>query len=230
MRSLTFPSVSRSDKSFSIGLGAIVAFAVAEIFCAGFYYIGRAHGARAAAGPASLPVAAPSAPPIALAIAPPPAQTAPTPGATLPPSTSAMSAADRLLKEATELRERGDTTNALARLQEASERDPKNAQVLAEMATIYESIQLFDRSNETWRKVQEIGPSAGPVYELAETKLKTGVPVASATAPGLTVSPLDAGALRNDPSGIPTGSTLGITEVKPTETPDPDAEDRKSVV
>jgi hypothetical protein len=93
------------------------------------------------------------------------------------------------------------------------------------MATIYESIQFFDRSNETWRKVQEIGSSAGPLYELAETKLKTGVPVASATGPGLTgVSPLDAGTSRNDASGIPVGSTLGIAEVKATETPDPDVD------
>ena len=225
MRSLTFPSISRSDKSFSIGLGAIVAFAVAEIVCAGFYYISRTSGAHAAASPATLPIAAPSAPPIALAIATPPAQTAPTPGAALPPSTSALSAADRLLKEATELRERGDTTNALARLREASEKDPKNAQVLAEMATIYESIQLFDRSNETWRKVREIGAAAGPLYELAENKLKTGAPAGASAGPGLAgVSPLDTGTSRPGADGIPAGATLGIMEVKATETPDPDAD------
>ncbi len=50
------------------------------------------------------------------------------------------------------LRDKGDTTSALARLQEASQRDPKNANVLAEMAMIYESIQLFDRSNEHLEK------------------------------------------------------------------------------
>ena len=55
------------------------------------------------------------------------------------------------MKEATLLRERGDTPNALARLQDAAERDPKNANVLAEMAMIYESIQNFDRSADTWR-------------------------------------------------------------------------------
>ena len=82
--------------------------------------------------------------------------------------------AEELLKEASLLRESGDTTNALARLQTASERDPRNARVLAEMAMIYESIQLFDRSNETWRKIQEIGPAAGPLYELADMKLKVG--------------------------------------------------------
>jgi hypothetical protein len=129
------------------------------------------------------------------------------------------------LKEATELRERGDTTNALARLQEASEKDPKNAQVLAEMATIYGSIQNFDRSNATWRKVREMGPSAGPLYELADSKLKMSVAAPAAAGPGLAgASPLDAGTSRNDASGIPTGSMFAITEVKATETPDPDAD------
>jgi tetratricopeptide (TPR) repeat protein len=144
------------------------------------------------------------------------------------PSATVLSAAERLLKEATELREKGDTTNALARLQEAAQSDPKNANVLAQMAMIYESIQLFERSNETWRKIQEIGPSAGAMYELADMKLKSGVtapPTTAATGPGLTgASPLDAGTTRSDADGIPDGSTFGITEVTATDTPDVDAE------
>jgi tetratricopeptide (TPR) repeat protein len=139
-----------------------------------------------------------------------------------------LSAAERLLKEATELREKGDTTNALARLQEAAQSDPRNANVLAQMAMIYESIQLFERSNETWRKIQEIGPSAGAMYELADMKLKNGAtapPITAATGPGLTgASPLDAGTTRSDADGIPDGSTFGITEVTATDTPDVDAE------
>src|SRR5205085_1220409 len=83
--------------------------------------------------PTAAPTMAPAAgPSIAPTVAAAPAS----------PSTSTLSVADRLLKEATSLRERGDTTNALARLQQATEKDPKNAQVLAEMAAIYESIQL----------------------------------------------------------------------------------------
>src|SRR5205814_2161151 len=75
--------------------------------------------------------------------------TTPLPAQPEVPSSAALSASDRLLKEANVLRERGDTANALARLQDASQRDPKNPQVLAEMAALYESIQLYDRSNET---------------------------------------------------------------------------------
>ena len=136
-----------------------------------------------------------------------------------------------MLKEATDLKSKGDTTNALARLQDAAQRDPKNARVLAEMAMVYESIQLYERSNETWKKIVELGPSAGPLYELADMKLKVGVTPAATTAPNTTTgpglagtSPLDAGTNRNDADGIPDGSTFGITEVNATDTPDAEAE------
>ena len=137
---------------------------------------------------------------------------------------------DRLLKETNAARESGDIFNALARLQDASQRDPKNAEVLAEMAIIYESIQNFDKSAKTWRRVQEIGPSAGPLYELADMKLKTGVPAAPGSATGSALdagkpaTALDASSVRSTAEGIPAGSTLGITEVTASETPDPDAE------
>jgi hypothetical protein len=134
---------------------------------------------------------------------------------------------DPLLKEATELRDRGDTTNALARLHEALERDPKNPSVLEEMAKTYESMQLFDRSNETWRKLRELGPSAGAAYELADRRLKLGTPTPAAAGTagaGIASASFEAGASRNDVGGIPEGSTFGITEVKTTETPDPDTE------
>src|SRR3989475_12371959 len=48
------------------------------------------------------------------------------------------------------------------------------------MAKTYESMQLFDRSNETWRKLQEMGPSAGAAYELADRRLKLGAPTPAA--------------------------------------------------
>src|ERR1700719_2587651 len=206
MRALTFYSSPRTDRSFKVGLALVIVFAGAEALSLSVYYAGRIGANRPAASPKVTAVTAPRA-----AAAPPPTlKPLATPAPTLSSSTSALSAADRLLKEASELRERGDTTSALARLQEASEKDPKNAQVLAEMATIYESIRNFGRSSETWRRVQEIGPSAGPLYELADAKLKTGVPAsAAATGPGLAgVSPLDVGTARSGSvDGIPAGST-----------------------
>src|SRR6184192_1542299 len=87
---------------------------------------------------------------------------------------------DQLLREVIQLRDRGDTTNAIERLQEALESEPNNAAVLAELAKTYDLMQLYDRANEMWRKLQEIGPSAGAAYELADRRLKVGVPTPAA--------------------------------------------------
>jgi tetratricopeptide (TPR) repeat protein len=228
MASPSFISSGRADRSFLIGLSLVIFFAVAEIFTAGFHYISTMRPASVTTAaptrqvPGAIPSAAPSAPPVALTVA--------SPSPALEPATSTMSVADRSLKQANAARENGDTVNALARLQDAAQRDPKNAEVLAEMAMIYESIQNFDRSADTWKRVQEIGPSAGPLYELANTKLKTGVsaPPGSTTGSALDVGKpatvLDASSVRSTSEGIPAGSTLAITEVTASETPDPYAE------
>lgn len=176
------------------------------------------------------PVAA-STPVLTLAQSPaasaaPSAAPAKSPAVATAPTPTAQSIGDRLVKEANTLQRKGDTNTALAKLQEATQRDSKNAEAFAEMATIYETIRMFDRSNETWQKVQDIGPSAGPVYELAMLKLKRGaeatpappppaVAVESPPAPFATVSPS---------RDIPEGSTFGIAEVTATETPDADAD------
>jgi hypothetical protein len=227
MRASAFFSPNRPDKAFLIAVIVAAAFGGAQIAAVAVH---RAQQNRAVQQ-ATQPAAAPAAPaPAAVAPAAPETAAAPAAAPQVAPSNEALSVAEKLLKEATLLRERGDTNNALARLQDASERDPKNANVLAEMAMIYESMQLFDRSNETWAKIQEIGPSAGALYELAELKLKVGV-VPTATAPAAVagpgfagVSPLDAVTTRYDAEGIPDGSTFGISEATITENPDPEAE------
>jgi hypothetical protein len=233
MRATTFSSPDGPDKAYAIALAAAIGFGIAELLAVSLHYSARVRAARRAAAPAPAITARTPGPAVA---ASPGANAATSPAAAaLPtaqsaPSNEALSAAEHLLQEATLLRERGDTTNALARLQDAAQRDPKNANVLAEMAMIYESIQLFDRSNETWRKIQEIGPSAGALYELAEMKLKVGAAPAPASGgvaagPGFAgVSPLDVGSMRSNPDGIPEGSTFGITEATLTENPDPEAE------
>ena len=211
------------DRIFAIALGLVVIFGAAEIAIVAVHFVGPAWAEYAAAHrkapavPAAAPAAAPKntvAPVDQPALAPVAVQS--------PPSVAALSVADRLLKDATELRDRGDTTNALARLQEAAQSDPKNANVLAQMAMIYESIQLFERSNETWRKIQEIGPSAGALYDLADRRLKNGVsaPASATTGPSPAgAAPLDAGTARNEAEGIPDGSMFGITEVTTTDYP-----------
>jgi len=224
MASLSFVSGSRTDTSFNVGLGLVILFAAAEIGAVGIHYIGRMRPARVSVAPreapAALPSAAPSAPPVALPIT--------SPAAALTPPTTVSSEIDRLTKQAQAARETGDTVNALARLQDAAQRDPKNAEVLAEMAMIYESTQNFDKSAETWRRVQDIGPSAGQLYDVADMKLRTGVPAStstSAAAPAPTaMAKLDVASARGTVEGIPPESMLGISDINASETPDPDSE------
>ena len=209
---------AHADKNFSIALGLLLILAAAEILSASFYYIGRIRAVQTSAQPAIATMER------HVPASPAPALTQPGVLPTPTASQAAPSEVDRLIHEAADLRDHGDTTNALARLHEASERDPKNVSVLEEMAKTYESMQLFDRSNETWRKVQELGPSAGAAYELADRRLKLGAPTPATATAGAAGESLEPAASRNDAGGIPEGSTFGITEVKTTETPDPDTE------
>jgi len=209
------------DPSFHIGLGLIVILAVAEIFFAASYYVGRARAARISAQAVAANVARPAAPSVS-AQTPAPAPAQPAVSAAAVPASS-PSLVDQLLREGIELRDRGDTTNALARLQEALDSEPNNTVVLEEMAKTYESMQLLDRANDVWRKLQEMGPSAGAAYELANQRLKLGVPTPGTADSGVANSSADA-AEHKDIGGNPEGAVMGITQVKTTETPDPDAE------
>ena len=202
------------DPSFHIGLSLVVILAVAEIFAAASYYVVRARAARVSAQAVGPSAARPVVSPVS----------ATTPAAvTAQPAVSAPSLVDQLLQEGIELRDRGDMTNALARFQEALDSEPNNTAVLEEIAKTYESMQLLDRANETWRRIKEMGPSAGAAYELADQRLKLGVSTPATTVSDAAGSSADVAA-RRDIGGNAEGSVMGITEVKTTETPDPDAE------
>ncbi len=232
MRATTY-TPAHPDKTFKIAVTVVAILGLLEFLVISVHYAGRARAARAAAQPpsataatqAAVPAATPVVPQVAPSAVP---QTTTTAQAQPSPTSATLSVVERLLQEATQLRERGDTANALARLQDASQREPQNAKVLAEMAMIYESIQALDKSSAVWQKIENIGPSAGALYELAELKLRVGVAPgapASAAVPGFTgVSPLNAGNTRTDPEGIPDGSTFGITEATVAKTPDPEAD------
>jgi len=90
---------------------------------------------------------------------------------------------DSVLREGVELRDRGDTTHAIYRLQQALELEPNNAIALTELAKTYELMRLSEYANEVWRRLQQIGPSAGAAYELANQRLN-GVPALLAVEPG----------------------------------------------
>src|SRR5947207_1464689 len=202
-------SSSPSDRTYSVAIGVILVFGALEILAIAIHFGAEYRAEHATLQSLKEPAASTSAKPT-----PPPLPVQPD-----APSSAAFSASERLLKEANVLRERGDTANALARLQDASQRDPKNPQVLAEMAAIYESIQLFDRSNETWRKIQDLGPAAGPLYELADMKLRVGA--AATPAAGV---PMDTAGKPLDAEGLPEGSVFGVTSIETEQIPDSEAE------
>ena len=128
---------------------------------------------------------------------------------------SSPSLVDQLLREGIELRDiRGDTTNAIERLQEALDSEPNNAAVLAELAKTYDLTQLYDRANEIRRKLQEMGPSAGAAYELADRQLKLGVPTPAA-APMPTAPDSSSREASTSPDG--TAADLAEFALKPRE-------------
>lgn len=226
MRSLTFTG-PRGDTSFKIGLAMVALFAVVEVFFGGYYYAGHLRHRTVSTGatstqPAQVAPAA-TAPPVAAVPAPTVA-----PGPTAVPSVSAPSAVatdEQLVQEGIDLTNRGDSASALNRFQQAAEKNPKNAQAYAEMAKIYESTNNLTRSNEMWNKVEEIGPSTGALYELADARLKRGVTATPAAPAVAETTPAQAPPTPSAPSeGIPDGSTFGISEVTASETADPDAD------
>lgn len=207
------------DPSFHVALGIIVTLAIAEVFFTTSYYVGRARSNHISTPPITATVArAPAAssasasPAPQPSIAPPAAVTSPAP-----------SIVDQLLREGKDLQERGDTTNALARFQEALDSEPDNTGVLQEMAQTYESMQLFDRANDVWRRIKQISPSDSATYALADRRLKVGVPAPPTAESGGAPAEAEVPS-RKDVGGNPDGPLMGISEVKTKETSDPDSE------
>src|ERR1043166_2960864 len=105
------------DPSFNVGLGLVLILAGAEIFAVTSYYIGRVRATRTPAQAVATTIARPVAPPVSTAApALPATQTAPSPETVAQPPPPSL--VDQLLREGIELRDRGDTTNALARFEE----------------------------------------------------------------------------------------------------------------
>ena len=209
------------DPSFHVALGVIVTLAIGQVFFATSYYVGRARANRVSTQAITPTIARAPAPSSASASAPAAAQPSVAPPSAV--TSPAPSMVDQLLREAKELRERGDTTNALARFQEALDSEPDNTAVLQEMAQTYESMQLLDRANDVWRRIKQISPSDSATYALADRRLKVGVPAPPTVEPGGAPGEADVPS-RKDVGGNPDGPIMGISDVKIKETSDPDAE------
>ena len=209
------------DPSFHVALGVIVILALGEVFFATSYYVGRARANRVSAQVVTAPIVPTSAVSSVSAPAPAAAQPSVPPAATV--TSPAPSIVDQLLREGKDFRERGDTTNALARFQEALDSEPDNTAVLQETAQTYESMQMLDRANDLWRKIKQISPSDSSTYALADRRLKVGVPAPPAVEPGGAPAETDVPS-RKDVGGNADGPIMGISDVKTKETPDPETE------
>jgi tetratricopeptide (TPR) repeat protein len=220
MRTL-FSRAIQIDPTFHVGLGLVIIFAIAEVFFATSYYVGRARANRLSAQPVMPVTARALATSSASALPPAPAQPSIAPSAAL--SAPPQGIVDQLLQQGKEFRERGDTTNALARFQEALDSEPDNAGVLQETAQTYESMQMFDRANDLWRRIKQISPSDSATYALADRRLKVGVPQAPTVEPG--GAPAEGDVPPNkDVGGNTEGPVMGISDVKTTQTSDPEVE------
>jgi tetratricopeptide (TPR) repeat protein len=72
-------------------------------------------------------------------------------------------------------RKRGDMQLALDKLREAQTLAPDNPEVLAELATTFESMGLLDKAITQWRAVYQIGPRGGIYFRIAGDKITKGV-------------------------------------------------------
>ncbi len=77
-----------------------------------------------------------------------------------------------LIEQGRTLRDRGDMNGALTKLREAQTVAPANPQVFAEIALTFEKMGLTDRAAEQWRKIYEMGESAGSYFIAADARLK----------------------------------------------------------
>src|SRR5438105_10684585 len=142
MRTFSISPPVTADRSFSIAFSVVALFAAAEICAVAYHYVGPVRIGGATAQPS-----------VAVARTP-----APAPAATVAPAAAAsaapLSPSAQAIRDAVALRDRGDTANALAKLQTASEQDPSNPKILEELARTYEAVQNVELANETWRKMQ----------------------------------------------------------------------------
>ena len=221
MRPLSLPGGSREQVTFSVTIALLGAVAAAQIIAL-LYYQTRRNGVEQSA---RQPRAADSGLARSSSAVTVPA-TEGIPQATIMPlEQGPRTVSETLLRVAKGYRERGDTANAIAKLQQVAALDPSNAEVLAELALTYESMQFFNRSNEVWRRLESLGPAAGPLYQLAELKLQVGVPTQGSAATNRT--PAGGDNLQSlDSAAIPDGSTFGISEVALKRESDPEAETR----
>lgn len=145
---------------------------------------------------------------------PMPAMPKPTP---LPAAATTEARLSGLVEQARALRERGDTGTAITRLREAMNIAPSSALIISELATTFEKMGQDQKALEQWRRIYDMGESAGIYYSAADAKLKNiemAARVASVPKPDGS----------RDSTGIQPGSVLGLVNLEAVEQSDPEAQ------
>jgi hypothetical protein len=141
----------------------------------------------------------------------PPSRPSPMPMAKLnPPPPPPETRFQELLQQGRQLRERGDTAAALVRFREAQTQDPENPEAIADIAVTYERMGLMDKASEQWKRIYEMGDSAGAFYVAAEARLKMSQAQALAA---VQMAQQNEMAKDGPISKFRTDATLGIGEV-----------------
>jgi tetratricopeptide (TPR) repeat protein len=212
---------TRSGRTFLIAAIALGMICAVQLGALGWHFVrgaSRNHPLGATATPGQEADAMPRADELLGAPTPAPLVPSPAPAA----ASRAVVTSKDLVGQARSLRQRGDTNAALARLREAQLTAPTDADVLAEMAVVYEQIHNPELALDLWQRIYEQGNAAGPAYYLAEMRLRSGMAVSTAPPRGAK----DAGAGATDPAR---DVRVGIVDVTLREEADPTAEKRLSL-
>jgi tetratricopeptide (TPR) repeat protein len=151
------------------------------------------------------------------------------------PSAAPDSRFSELIEQAKALRERGDFSTAVTRFREALAIEPENPMPLAELANTFEKAGAPDKAAEHWRRIYDMGESAGMYFTAAEAKMKasqaqaimqlnaTKTPVTSLmNAPAPPVQ-TQTSAATTQSVGLFPGSRLGFGDITIREENDPTA-------
>ncbi len=209
-----------AGRTFYVAISILGATALAQLVAVAWVFVSRFHAPspeELAAGAKSggvdklnladpFPIATPA--PVSVATpTPAPQQVASLPKPTPVPmrrEATPEARINELVEQARALNERGDTSTALIRLREALVIGPDKPQVLAELALTYEKMGLADKAIENWRRVYDMGTSAGIYFAAADAKIKNVEAMAAAAAqPGPA-----------QPAGTPSSATsLSLGEI-----------------
>jgi hypothetical protein len=133
----------------------------------------------------------------------PEATPAPAPQISEAEKTAQQARLNELLAEADKLEAGASPGDALVPLEEAVDGQPRNAELIARVATLHERLGQTELAQATWQKVVALGPDAGKLFDIAEVRLKL-----------LQGPAADEGMELRDQIGLQPGSALGVVDLK----------------